>query len=55
MEIRELKKLINIDMGKRGDEDDDDIAPHNYLKDVQNLFIKKFFSKHGWDFILMSR
>jgi hypothetical protein len=54
MELRELKKLINIDMGKRGDEDDDDYG-NNYLKDITNLFTKKFFTKHGWDFILMYR
>ena len=49
MEVKELKRLIPLDVGKEGDED---INDPNY---TTTLFTKKFFSKHGWDFILMQR
>lgn len=45
MEVEELKKLVNYESGHEGDDDSS--------KDVSNLFTKNFFSKHGWDFILM--
>ena len=49
MEVRELKRLIPLDVGKEGDEGVND--PNV----THTLFSKKFFTKHGWDFILMQR
>lgn len=49
MEVEELKKMVNCDVGHEGDAESSDEP------DVSNLFTKKFFSKHGWDFILMQR
>ena len=51
MELEELRKLISTDTGHEGDNEDDD----EEVKDISNMFTKKFFSKHGWDFILMQR
>lgn len=47
MELRELKKFISTDIGHMGDNEEEND------KDIQNLFTKKFFTKHGYDFILM--
>lgn len=49
IELEDLKKLISSDTGHEGDNEDEDD------RDNSNMFTKKFFSKHGWDFILMQK
>lgn len=49
MELRELKRMLVSESENDFNEDDDD----QIQKDPTDIFSKKFFSKHGWDFILM--
>ena len=47
MELGEIKKLISHDAGLEGDAED------SFIRDPTSFFTKKFFTKHGWDFIMM--
>ena len=48
MELRQLNKLMS-ESKHEGDKEDD----KEEMKDSLSMFTKKFFTKHGWDFILM--
>lgn len=49
MELGEIKKLISHDAGLEGD------GEESFIREPSNFFSKKFFTKHGWDFIMMQR
>lgn len=59
MEINEIRKLISSKsrsgmVGKETELSDDEM-PDGVNKQNYSSFTKKFFTKHGWDFIMMQK
>lgn len=50
MELRELKRMLSSESENDLNDDDDEHLPN---RDASDIFLKKFLTKHGWDFIMM--